>query len=177
MTKTEMQQQALENARSGESVMNYSTIFQGFMTKGIAETDIKPREMSWLFTLGKPWVDRSNVANTAFASSHLFRANGRNATHERAKERSVAFRRPHAGIDITGIAFRLAIAEAGFPFACRFGLADMKDGRGAARQDQRPANPFVLARGSRLSASGNGFRGAGTIPRSPSRQAKPSNRG
>jgi hypothetical protein len=29
--------------------MNYSAIFQGFMAKGIAETDIKPRENVFTF--------------------------------------------------------------------------------------------------------------------------------
>jgi hypothetical protein len=44
MTKTEMQAEALANARAGQSVMNYAAIFEGFMAKGIAEPDIKPRE-------------------------------------------------------------------------------------------------------------------------------------
>ena len=44
MTKTEVQAEALANARAGQSVMNYAAIFEGFMAKGIAEPDIKPRE-------------------------------------------------------------------------------------------------------------------------------------
>lgn len=42
MERTEMQQQALTNARAGQSVMNYSAIFRGFAEKGIE--DIRPRE-------------------------------------------------------------------------------------------------------------------------------------
>jgi hypothetical protein len=49
MTKTEIQEQALANARAGQSVMNYSAIFQGFMAKGIADSDIKPRENVFTF--------------------------------------------------------------------------------------------------------------------------------
>ena len=44
MTNTEIQQEALANARSGQSVMNYGAIFTGFAEKGIAQADIKPRE-------------------------------------------------------------------------------------------------------------------------------------
>jgi hypothetical protein len=49
MTKTEVQAEALANARAGQSVMNYAAIFEGFMAKGIAETDIKPRENVFTF--------------------------------------------------------------------------------------------------------------------------------
>src|SRR6266853_998790 len=49
MTKTEMQAEALDNARNGQSVMNYAAIFEGFMAKGIAEADIKPRENVFTF--------------------------------------------------------------------------------------------------------------------------------
>ena len=48
-TQTAMQFEALTNARSGQSVMNYAAIFSGFMAKGIAETDIKPRENVFTF--------------------------------------------------------------------------------------------------------------------------------
>lgn len=43
-TQSEMQAEALANARQGQSVMNYAAIFSGFMAKGIAESDILPRE-------------------------------------------------------------------------------------------------------------------------------------
>jgi hypothetical protein len=47
MTRTEMQNEALANARVGHSVMNYAAIFEGFAAKGIA--DIKPRENVFTF--------------------------------------------------------------------------------------------------------------------------------
>jgi hypothetical protein len=46
MTKTEMQAEALANARAGQSVMNYAAIFEGFMAKGtrsILTTDLVHR--------------------------------------------------------------------------------------------------------------------------------------
>jgi DNA repair protein RadC len=49
MAKTEMQAEALANARAGQSVMNYAAIFEGFAAKGIAEADIKPRENVFTF--------------------------------------------------------------------------------------------------------------------------------
>ena len=39
-----IQKEALSRAVSGQSFANYKEIFEGFMRKGIAETDIKPRE-------------------------------------------------------------------------------------------------------------------------------------
>jgi len=43
MTVNEMQQQALSNARNGQSLGNYATVIRGFMDKGIPEADIVPR--------------------------------------------------------------------------------------------------------------------------------------
>ena len=36
--------EALDRALRSESITNYPTIYEGFMEKGIAETDIRPRE-------------------------------------------------------------------------------------------------------------------------------------
>jgi antirestriction protein ArdC len=44
MSKTELQQEALSRALSGQTMSNYVPIFEGFLAKGIPETDIKPRE-------------------------------------------------------------------------------------------------------------------------------------
>jgi len=49
MTKTEMQAEALTNARSNQSVMNYGAIYSGFAAKGIAEAEIKPHENVFTF--------------------------------------------------------------------------------------------------------------------------------
>ena len=49
MTQLEMSQEALSRATSSLSVMNYSSIFEGFVTKGIPIEDIKPRENVFTF--------------------------------------------------------------------------------------------------------------------------------
>jgi antirestriction protein ArdC len=41
--------EALARASSGQSVANYGTIFHGFIDKGVAESDIRPRENVFTF--------------------------------------------------------------------------------------------------------------------------------
>ena len=43
-SREEMQHEALTRAASGQSLANWSAIFEGFMAKGIAMDDIRPRE-------------------------------------------------------------------------------------------------------------------------------------
>ncbi len=43
-SREQMQQEALSRAASGQSLGNWTTIFAGFMAKGIPEADIRPRE-------------------------------------------------------------------------------------------------------------------------------------
>ena len=52
MTKIE-QAESLDRARNGATMSNYPAIFDGFMAKGIAETDIKPRENVFTFNAWK----------------------------------------------------------------------------------------------------------------------------
>lgn len=49
MTKTDIQKQALQNAKENNSLMNYSAIISGFMEKGINANDILPRENVFTF--------------------------------------------------------------------------------------------------------------------------------
>jgi N-terminal domain of anti-restriction factor ArdC len=49
MTITELQNEALERARTSQALTNYPAIFEGFMAKGIAENEIKPRENVFTF--------------------------------------------------------------------------------------------------------------------------------
>ena len=44
MTTAEVQSEALDRAKHGQSLTNYPAIVRGFMAKGIAESDIRPRE-------------------------------------------------------------------------------------------------------------------------------------
>src|SRR5260370_41657712 len=43
-SREQMQQEALTRAASGQSFANWPAIIAGFMAKGIAESDIRPRE-------------------------------------------------------------------------------------------------------------------------------------
>ena len=52
MTKIE-QAELLDRARNGVTMSNYPAIFDGFMAKGIAETDIKPRDNVFTFNAWK----------------------------------------------------------------------------------------------------------------------------
>lgn len=49
MTKAEIAQQALTSATSSQSLANYTTIINGFVERGIAAADIKPRENVFTF--------------------------------------------------------------------------------------------------------------------------------
>ena len=49
MNRQEIEDNALRNAVSGQSMANYPAIFDGFAAKGISENDIKPRENVFTF--------------------------------------------------------------------------------------------------------------------------------
>ena len=51
--KAEIQRQALQNAVTGQSSMNYEAIIKGFEAKGIPLADIKPRENVFTFNAWK----------------------------------------------------------------------------------------------------------------------------
>jgi hypothetical protein len=50
---TRIQHEALDRAKTGQTLSNYPAIFEGFMAKGIAEADIKPREKVFTFNAWK----------------------------------------------------------------------------------------------------------------------------
>jgi hypothetical protein len=51
--RTAMQTEALDRARTGQSLSNYPAIYAGFAEKGIAEAEIKPRENVFTFNAWK----------------------------------------------------------------------------------------------------------------------------
>lgn len=53
MTQTEIRQQALDRARSGQALTNYPAILTGFIEKGIPEAEIRPRENVFTFQAWK----------------------------------------------------------------------------------------------------------------------------
>ena len=57
-TSTELNQEALSRATSGQSFANYPAIYSGFMERGIPEADIRPRENVFTFNA---WKARGRV--------------------------------------------------------------------------------------------------------------------
>jgi hypothetical protein len=53
MTKSEIEAESLDRARSGQTMSNYPAIFAGLMVKGIPECEIKPRENVFTFNAWK----------------------------------------------------------------------------------------------------------------------------
>jgi hypothetical protein len=51
--KEELQQEALGRAVQSQSIMNYPSIFAGFMAKGIPESQILPRENVFTYNAWK----------------------------------------------------------------------------------------------------------------------------
>ena len=51
--REQIQQEALSRAASGIVLSNYPAIFEGFIAKGIAESEIKPRENVFTFNAWK----------------------------------------------------------------------------------------------------------------------------
>jgi hypothetical protein len=49
MNKLDIQVEALDRARHGQTLTNYPAIYQGFIAKDIPEADIKPRENVFTF--------------------------------------------------------------------------------------------------------------------------------
>jgi antirestriction protein ArdC len=95
MTKSEMQAEALENARAGQSVINYTAIFEGFMAKGIAEDDIKPRENVFTF---HAWKALGRSVKKGEHGVKVMTFIERSATERdpvTGQEKVVSYRRPH----------------------------------------------------------------------------------
>lgn len=52
-TKNEIEQEALESALTKNSAFNYGFIYQGFIERGIQESEIKPRENVFTYNAWK----------------------------------------------------------------------------------------------------------------------------
>jgi hypothetical protein len=52
-SKADVQREALTRAVTGQTMSNYPAIFQGFMAKGIPESEIRPRENVFTFEAWK----------------------------------------------------------------------------------------------------------------------------
>lgn len=96
MTKAEMQAEALANARAGQSVMNYAAIFQGFMAKGIAEADIKPRENVFTFHAWKALGRSVKRGEHGVRVVTFVECSANERDPATGEEKAVSYRRPHS---------------------------------------------------------------------------------
>ena len=95
MTKTEMQAEALANARGGQTMTNYPAIFAGFIEKGIHETDIRPRENVFTFHAWKALGRSVKKGKHGVRVVTFIEASARD-TNEAGEETVRTYRKPHA---------------------------------------------------------------------------------
>jgi N-terminal domain of anti-restriction factor ArdC len=94
MTKTEMQAEALANARNGETMTNYPAIFAGFIEKGIPEYEIKPRENVFTFHAWKALGRSVKKGEHGVKVVTFIEASARD-TSEAGEETVRTYRKPH----------------------------------------------------------------------------------
>ncbi len=95
MTKAEMQAEALANARAGQSVLNYAAIFAGFMAKGIAESDIKPRENVFTFHAWKALGRSVKKGEHGVRVVTFIDCSTNERDPSTGEETAISYRRPH----------------------------------------------------------------------------------
>jgi N-terminal domain of anti-restriction factor ArdC len=98
MTKTEMQAEALANARNGESWSNYPTIFAGFIEKGIPEYEIKPRENVFTFHAWKALGRSVKKGEHGVKVVTFIDCAGRERDPSSGEEKETSYRRPHTTV-------------------------------------------------------------------------------
>ena len=94
MTKTEMQAEALANARNGVTMTNYAAIFAGFIEKGIPEYEIKPRENVFTFHAWKALGRSVKRGEHGVRVVTFIEASARD-TSEAGEETVRTYRKPH----------------------------------------------------------------------------------
>src|SRR5258706_5018416 len=95
MTKSEMQAEALENARNGMSLTNYPAIYEGFLAKGIAEADIKPRENVFTFHAWKALGRSVKKGEHGVKVVTFIERSANERDPATGEEKAVSYRRPH----------------------------------------------------------------------------------
>jgi hypothetical protein len=87
-----LQAEALDRAQNGQSLTNYPAIYQGFIAKGIAEADIRPRENVFTFAAWKAKGRSVKRGEHGVRVVTFIEATKR--VHEDGEEKIVTFRRP-----------------------------------------------------------------------------------
>ena len=99
VTRSEIEQQALTNATTSQSVMNYRTIYAEFSARGIPMDDIKPRENVFTYNawraLGRQ-VKRGErgVKIVTFVVMSIKQVESETSSDKTSRKRSASFRRP-----------------------------------------------------------------------------------
>jgi antirestriction factor ArdC-like protein len=125
MTKQEIQAEALDRARTGQTISNYPAIFAGFMAKGIAETEIKPRENIFTFNAWKALGRSVKKGEHGVKVVTFITCGGKVDIDETTggETKTAEYRRPH-----TTAVFHISQTE----------LTADRDARLAARRGERP---------------------------------------
>jgi hypothetical protein len=95
MTKAEMQAEALERARASQAFTNYPAIYQGFMAKGIAEADIKPRDNVLTFHAWKALGRSVKRGEHGVRIVTFIDCSANDRDPATGEEKTVSYRRPH----------------------------------------------------------------------------------
>jgi hypothetical protein len=95
MTKTAIEAEALDRARTGQTMTNYPAIFAGFIEKGIPEYEIKPRENVFTFRAWKALGRSVKKGQHGVRVVTFIEASARD-TNEAGEETVRTYRKPHA---------------------------------------------------------------------------------
>src|SRR5262249_31374475 len=87
--------EALDNARNGQALTNYPAIYEGFMAKGIAEADIKPRENVFTFNAWKALGRSVKKGEHGVRVVTFITCNDKQRDPSTGEERETTYRRPH----------------------------------------------------------------------------------
>src|SRR6516225_5226042 len=87
--------EALERATTGQALTNYPAIFAGFMSKGIAEGDIKPRENVFTFEAWKALGRSVKRGEHGVRVVTFVECSASERDPETGEEKPVSYRRPH----------------------------------------------------------------------------------
>jgi antirestriction protein ArdC len=96
MTTVEQQAEALDRARNGQTWTNYPAIFAGFIEKGIAESEIKPRENVFTFQAWKALGRSVKKGEHGVKVVTFIDCSGRvEIDRATGEEKQTSYRRPH----------------------------------------------------------------------------------
>ncbi len=94
MTKEAISKESLTRAVTGQSVMNYATIYQGFIEMGIPESEIRPRENVFTFNAWRALGRHVRKGQHGVKAVTFVPVDGKKA--EASEEKKAGFRMPRS---------------------------------------------------------------------------------